>query len=159
MSTKRKSNHVKRPVEKKPLGPGEARVTQIAAKDGSYVRITAEYRSLSVDGEGVSEMILNGMIGGAKMNDLRILAKQREDEIVRGELLTPDGLTVMEAWLPGDDELIMLKTRTSTLEDLATLPRYGEAEHETEQRKAEARALIAERDGPEILRQATDAVD
>lgn len=160
MTKKRKSNHGRRgPTEKKRLGPGEARVTQVVSRDGSYVRVMAEYRSLSTNGEGVPEAITNGMMGGAKIADLRILAQQRADEVERGELLTPDGLTVIEAWLPGDQELIILKSRPSALEDLAELDRYGESPADAEPRKVEARRLIAERNGPAVLAGVGDAVD
>jgi hypothetical protein len=158
MSKKRKANHGRqRPAEKKRLGPGEARVTQVVARDGSYVRVMAEYRSLSANAEGVPEAITNGMMGGAKIADLRILAQQRADEVERGELLTPDGLTVIESWLPGEGEIIILKSRPSSIEDLAELPRYGESD--AEPRKAEARRLLAERNGPAVLAGVGDAVD
>lgn len=160
MSTKKKKNHHSKPKTLVPLQGGEARVTQVASKDGTYVRITAEYRSLCADGADVCAAITSGMIGGAKIADLRILAKQREDEIVRGEILTPDGLTVVEAWIPGDDELIILKSRPSSLEDLATMERYGEHPDDTEARKAEAAKILAERTaGPAILAGVGDAVD
>lgn len=144
MSTKKKRNHVKRKSPRAILQPGEPRHSIVAAKDGSYVRVSMEYRTYSKDQPGLAEAIANAMYGGARMADLRHVAVQREHEIQHGEILTPDGTMVVQSWLEEPTELLMLKARPATLDDLALLDRYSERPEETEGRKAEANRLLAE---------------
>jgi hypothetical protein len=138
MTKKRKTNHASKPKMRVPIEAGEMRVTHVADKQGQYVRVTVEYQTYSNDVEGLAQALTSAMYGAARNTDLRVLATQREDEIVEGEILTSDGSYVLEKWLPGFNELIPLKGRPATLDDLATLPIYDEDPELTEGRKARA---------------------
>lgn len=147
MSKKRKANHRKGPKLRVPLTAGDHRRSVVAATDGSYTRVTVEYQSHSADHDGkVAEAIASEMYGAARLTDLRILAAQRPGDIIEGEILTPDGRLVVERWIPTDGELLMLKARAATIEDLATMDRYGEPPDQIEPRKAEARRMLRARD-------------
>jgi hypothetical protein len=128
------------------LEPGEARQTIVESVHGDTTRVVLEYQTHSSeypDGS-LGKRIAAEMYGAARMIDIRVLAMQRPGDIIEGEILTPDGRTVLTKWIPLEHELLMLSSRPSTAEDLATLDRYGEAAHEVEPRKAEARRVIAE---------------
>lgn len=128
------------------LQPGEARHTIIESKDGRTVRVVLEYQTHAseYDDQSLGKRIAAEMYGAARMIDVRALAMQRPGDVVDGEILTPDGRTVVTKWIPLEHELLMLSARPSTAQDLATLDRYGEPPEEIEPRKAAARARIAE---------------
>lgn len=128
------------------LEPGEARHTIIESVHGDTTRVTLEYQTHSseYDDGSLGKRIAAEMYGAARMIDVRVLAMQRPGDVVDGELLTPDGRTVLTKWIPLEDELLMLSSRPSTAHDLATLDRYGEPAHEIEPRKAAARERIAQ---------------
>lgn len=148
MSRGKKKNHGRQGPKRRPhpIQQGDSRHTVIAHKEGNYVTVRVEYKSIARDGQHVAEHILQGMIGAASTADRQVLAVQRKDEIIEGEILTPDGTAVVERWIPEPDELIVLKSRTASLEDLRDLPRYGEDEAGRDARFEEATRRIKERD-------------
>lgn len=142
MSKKRKQNHRRKPVDKGALASGEARVSHVAAKNGSYARVTVEYRSHAADTPGLGRALTDAMYAAARSTDLRVLATQVPELIEEGEILTPDGTYVVEKWIPAENELLVLKARPAEMRELAELPIYNEPEDQTEARKAKAKAMI-----------------
>lgn len=164
MTKRRKSNHHRKPQQKAKLVPGECRHTIVAGKGGKYVRVQVEYMTYSEELPGLAKAIRDAMYSAARTTDLRSMAATHRDEIVEGEILTPDGTFVVQAWLPAEGELLILKGRPATVEDIATLDRYAEDPSETEPRKAEARRILAEQQAaaeaasqPSVLAAAAEA--
>lgn len=161
MSTKRKANHRKPKAPHVPLEPGNSRHTVTVEKTGKYVRVQVEYMSYAEHVGDLGRRIRDAMYSAARMTDLRELAARNPDSIVEGEILVPDGTFVVQSWIPRDGELLVLKGRPSTVEDIATLDRYSEDPSETEGRKAEARRILdelnARENTPSVLAAATAA--
>lgn len=145
MSKRRKSNHRKPPQQRVKIGPGDARRTVVAGKDGSYLRVQLEYMTHSKDEPGLADRIVNQMYEAARMTDLRTIAQQRADEVRDGEILTPDGMFVVERFIQDGDELLILKGRPASLQDQATLEhRWGEKPEQKADRLADGAKRLAE---------------
>lgn len=156
MSTKKKSNHKKRKVAAPPLGPGEARVTEFADKAGGYTRVVVEYRTRAKDQDGLGRTLLAAMQNAAAQVDVSVYARQREHEIIDGELLTPDGGLVIEKWLPETDRtLTILKARPATIEDQGRLKAFGESDAQAAQRHGMVAKLAEQRASEDVLALAT----
>lgn len=137
MSTKRKPNSQKKPQ----LEPGHTLITEQQHKDGT-VTVRVQYRTYSQYAEGMSASIGDAMFGGARNVDARHLAVQQADNIEEGEILTPDATFVVEKWIAQPKELVVLKGRPATMEDLTKLPIYNEKPGTEEARKERARELL-----------------
>lgn len=145
MSKKRKSNHRKTPGQKQQLHPGDARKTVVVGPGSKYLRVQLEYMTHAHDEPGLADTIVNQMYQAARMSDLRVVASQRPDEIREGEILTPDGMLVVETFIQEDDELLILKGRPASLEDQATVDhRWGENEEQKAQRMAQGQEILAQ---------------
>lgn len=151
MSTKKKKHHRGPRQQKRPLLRGDGRKTVVTSKDGSYVRVQLEYKTHAQDEAGLADRLAKVMYDAARTTDLRTVASQRPDDIVEGEILTPDGTFVVESWIPEDKELLILKGRSATVEDLATLERYGEPEDEKFERITQAKQILADREAQVML--------
>lgn len=132
-----------RPAKKRPTEPGEAWRHSEVLPNGN-MRIRFEYITYSDASNELQTQAVANMFGAARNTDLATLAAQHPERVERGTLLTADGTFLAEAWINYDGDLLVLKGRPSTLEDLASHDVFNEPEAATEERKAEARRRIEE---------------
>lgn len=126
-----------------PLGAGESRYQIIESKSSpDSVKVIVEYQAHASKAQGVAEAIYVSMFNAAMRADIAMLAKQRADEVIEGELLTPGGDAVLLKWLTTDDAdvLIPIEGREATDEDRLRLPEFGESILVTQVRQTALRA-------------------